>query len=169
MIQVHLHHIPENETLHLCGEADPLFLDLVEAEAEPIGSLFYDLHVGVSGSGLFATGSLVQQVKMTCVVCLESFEHQIKTTSFAMQRDLEGSELVDLTQEIREDIHLLLPMHPRCDMGGNNQCSAHFPKSNQRDDKRDLGFRKDSEHRSVEPHSKEKSSIWAVLDQIIKH
>ncbi len=162
MIQVHLQHIPENESLHRCGETDSSFLDLAEAEAETVGPLFYDLQVGLSGSGLFATGSLSQKVTMTCVACLEPFEHQINTTTFAMQRDLVGSELVDLTEEVREDIHLLLPMHPRCDMGGNKKCPAQFPKS-------DLGFRKVSEHCSVEPHSEEKSSIWAVLDHLTKH
>jgi|LauGreSBDMM110SN_4_FD.fasta_scaffold98279_2 uncharacterized metal-binding protein YceD (DUF177 family) len=162
MIQVHLQHIPENESLHLCGETNPSFLDLTEAEVEAIGPLSYDLHVGLSGTGLFATGSLTQSVTMTCVACLEPFEYQIKTTSFAMQRELEGSELVDLTEEVREDIHLLLPMHPRCDMGGNKKCPSQFPNS-------DLCFRKTSEHCSVEPHSEEKSSIWAILDHLTKN
>lgn len=162
MIKIHLQQVPENESLHVCGEADPICLDLAEAEAEAVGPLFYDLHVGISGPGLFATGSLSQAVKMTCVACLEPFEYEVKTTEFAMQRDLEGSELVDLTEEVREDIHLLLPMHPRCDMGGNKKCSAQFPKS-------DLDFRKDSEHCSVEPHSEEKSSIWAVLDHLTNY
>jgi uncharacterized metal-binding protein YceD (DUF177 family) len=167
MIKVHLSEIPHNEKLHLCAETDPLFLGLDEAGAEALGSLFYDLEIGVSGISFFATGSLVQNVRMTCVACLESFNHEIKTTSFAMQRDLAGSELVDLTEEVREDIHLLLPMHPRCDMGGNHQCSAQFPKSKFL--RRDLNFRKDPEHRSVELDSEEKSSIWSVLDQLIKH
>ena len=167
MIKVHLQHIPENESLHVCGEADPICLDLAEAEAEAVGPLFYDLQVGVSGPGFFATGSLSQKVKMTCVACLEPFEYQIETSEFAMQRDLEGSELVDLTEEVREDIHLLLPMHPRCDMGGNNKCSAQFSKSEFLKSK--FSSRKDSEHCSVEPHSEEKSSIWAVLDHLTKH
>jgi uncharacterized metal-binding protein YceD (DUF177 family) len=162
MIKIHLQQIPENETLHLYGEADPRCLDLEEAESEAVGPLIYDLQVGVSGPGLFATGSLSQKVRMTCVACLEPFEYQIETTEFAMQRDLEGSELVDLTEEVREDIHLLLPMHPRCDMGGNKKCSAQFPKS-------ELSSRKNSEHRLVEPHSEEKSSIWSVLDHLTKH
>ena len=167
MIKIHLSQIPQNETLHLCQETDPLCLGLEEAGVEAVGLLFYDLEIGVSGISFFATGSLVQNVRMTCVACLESFDHELKTTSFAMQRDLAGSELVDLTEEVREDIHLLLPMHPRCDMGGNHQCSAQFPTSEFL--KSDLRFRKDPEHRSVELHSEEKSSIWSVLDQLIKH
>ena len=167
MIKIHLQHIPENDSLRFTGEADPAVLDLGEAEAEAIGPLFYDLEVGLSGDGLFATGHLSQKVRMTCVACLEPFEYQIDTREFAMQRDLQGSELVDLTPEVREDIHLLLPMHPRCDMGGNKKCSAQFPKS-------DIYSKESSDSGSIEPcpqetSSKETSSVWAALDNIIKH
>ena len=157
MIKVHLQHIPENDSLHFTGEVDAAVLDLEEAEAEAIGPLSYDLCVGLSGRGIFATGSLSQKARMTCVACLETFEHQVNTEKFAMQRDLEGSELVDLTPEVREDIHLLLPMHPRCDIGENRTCSAQFPKSNS------------SSRKDPQPASTESRSVWAALDNIIKH
>lgn len=147
-IKVHLHHIPENDSLHLVGEANPAALDLEEAGIEAVSPLFYDLQVGLSGDGLFATGTLSQTMKMTCVGCLESFEFKLETQEFAMQKELSGSELVDLTPEVREDIHLLLPMHPRCTLGGN-KCPAQFPQ-------RVVPSSKNSEVRSV----------WAALDNI---
>ena len=147
-IAVHLHHIPEHDLLHLRGEASAVVLHLEEVEIEAVGPLFYDLQVGLSDSGLFATGTLSQTMRMTCVGCLESFEWQFTTQEFAMQKELAGSELVDLTPEVREDIHLLLPMHPRCTLGGN-KCPAQFPQR-------------------VVPSSKksEVRSIWAALDNI---
>lgn len=101
--------------MHLEGEEDPSGLGLEEAGAVPVGPLRYSLDVGVSGDGLFATGSLRVRVRMTCVVSLEPFERDIEIEGFAMQKELGGSELVDLTPEIREDIHLALPAHPRSD------------------------------------------------------
>ena len=147
-IQVHLHHIPENDVLRLTGEENFAALDLEEAGIVPIGPLCYDLQVGLSEGGLFATGSLSQKMRVTCVGCLESFEYQFKTQEFAMQQELEGSELVDLTPAIREDIHLLLPMHPRCTLGGN-KCPAQFPQ------------------RAI-PSSEisETPPVWAILDNI---
>ena len=149
-IQVHLHHIPENDSLHLTGEADSVVLDLEEAGIEAVGPLFYDLQVGLSDGGLFATGTLAQTMRMTCVGCLESFDWPFETQEFAIQKELSGSELVDLTPEVREDIHLLLPMHPRCTLGGN-KCPAQFPQ-------RVVPSSKNSEVRSV----------WAALDQLTK-
>jgi uncharacterized metal-binding protein YceD (DUF177 family) len=128
-MKVHLRQIPEGGTLHLEGEEDPASLGLEEAEAEPIGLLEYSLDVGLSDGGLFATGALAQRVAMTCVSCLETFEREIVIDSFATQIELDGNELVDLTREVREDIHLLLPAHPRCDQGGQKTCPASFPAS----------------------------------------
>lgn len=128
-MKVHIRQIPEGGTLHLEGEQDPSSLGLEEAGAEPIGPLEYSLDVGLSEGGLFATGSVAQKVKMTCVSCLEPFEREIVIEPFATQIELDGNELVDLTREVREDIHLLLPAHPRCDQGGEKTCPASFPAS----------------------------------------
>lgn len=148
MIKVHLKQIPEGGFLELSGETNPAFLELEEVEMEAVGSFFYNLEVGLSGGGLFATGKLSQKVRMTCVCCLEPFEHEITTSTFAMQQDLQGAELVDLTLEIREDIHLLLPMHPRCTLS-RNQCPTQFPQ------------------RVIPPtENSEARSVWSALDNI---
>jgi uncharacterized metal-binding protein YceD (DUF177 family) len=154
MIPVHLHQIPSNDTLSIIGEvgvSDLLPFEIEEAGVEPVGPLRYQLEVGLSGGGLFATGSFSLPVRAVCVSCLEAFEYEIATHEFAVQKEineLSGSELVDLTPEMREDIHLLLPMHPRCILGGN-KCPAQFPQ-------RDVPSSKNSETRSV----------WAALDNL---
>ena len=147
-IKVHLQHIPANDLLHLTGEVNATTLDLEEAGAHPAGPLQYELAVGLSDGGLFATGSWSLPLQATCVCCLEPFQYQLSNTEFALQKELAGSELVDLTPEVREDIHLLLPMHPKCNLGGK-QCPAQFPQ-------RVVPSSKDSEVRSV----------WAALDQL---
>jgi len=151
-MKVHLRQIPAGSTLHLEGEEDSAPLGLEEAGAEPVGPLEYSLDVGLSDGGLFATGSLAQRVRMTCVSCLEPFEREVIVDPFATQVELEGSELVDLTPEVREDIHLLLPAHPRCDQGGEKTCPAHFP----------AGAR-------TTPLQTEKTvrpAVWEALDQL---
>lgn len=151
MITVHLHQIPQGSTLSLSREiplADLNSLELETANITPVGSLSYHLDVGLSGGGLFATGSWSLPIKATCVSCLDPFEYELSNQEFALQKELTGSELVDLTPEVREDIHLLLPMHPKCALGGK-QCPAQFPQR-------------------VVPSSKssEVRSVWAALDQI---
>jgi uncharacterized metal-binding protein YceD (DUF177 family) len=151
-MKVHLRQIPAGETLHLEGEEDPGFLGLEEAGAEPAGPFRYALDAGVSEGGLFATGRLAQRVRMTCVSCLEPFELEVVSDPFALQIELPGTECVDLTPEVREDIHLLLPAHPRCDSGGEKTCPARYPAS--------------ARTSPLQSERTERPAIWEALDQL---
>jgi uncharacterized metal-binding protein YceD (DUF177 family) len=123
-MKVHLHHIPEGDTLHIEGEEDAAPLELEQGGFTPTAPLCYSLDVGLSGGGLFATGSLSVRGKMQCVNCLEDFDWELVIDPFSMQIDLPKAELIDLTPEVREDMHLALPAHPKCDSGGEKQCPA---------------------------------------------
>ena len=151
-MNVHLAQIPPGGTLHLEGREDAASLGLEEGGAQPTGPLEYSLDVGLSEGGLFATGRVSVPVRMTCVSCLEPFEKRIASDHFALQMELPGPETVDLTPEVREDIHLLLPSHPKCDQGGDKTCPARFPS----------GAR-------TSPMAVEKAArpaIWQALDQL---
>ena len=123
-MKIHLRHIPDGDTLHLEGEESAAPLGLEEAGATPVSPLRYSLDVGLSGGGLFATGSLAVRARMQCVACLEDFECDLVVDPFSLQMDLPKGELIDLTAAAREDIHLTLPAHPKCDRGGHRQCPA---------------------------------------------
>jgi len=126
-MKVHLHQIPQGETLHLEGDEAADALGLEEAGSQAVSPLRYSLDVGVSEGGLFGTGSLSLHVRQQCVKCLGDFEHELVIEPFAFQIDLTGNELMDLTPTIREDIHLALPPHPRCDaVGSNKKCPAAY-------------------------------------------
>jgi uncharacterized metal-binding protein YceD (DUF177 family) len=58
------------------------------------------------------------------VACLEKFVHEISVPAFALHKELQGPETVDLTPFIREDLLLNLPAHPRCDRDGDRICKA---------------------------------------------
>ena len=123
-MKVHLRHIPEGDTLHLEGEESAEPLGLEEAGFTPVSPLSYSLDVGLSGGGLFATGRLAVRVRVQCVSCLEDFEREMVVDPFAMQMDLTGGELIGLTPQAREDIHLNLPAHPRCASNGELKSTA---------------------------------------------
>ncbi len=112
-MKVHLRQIPEGGTLHLEGEENAGPLGLEEAGAQAVGPLRYSLDVGLSEGGIFVTGRLAVLVQFRCVVTLENFTQDIVVEAFALQKSLDGHELMDLTPEMREDIHLALPAHPR--------------------------------------------------------
>jgi uncharacterized metal-binding protein YceD (DUF177 family) len=147
-MKLHLKQIPQGGTLALEGEESAEGLGLEEAGAVAVGNLHYALEAGLSGGGLFVTGSLRVRVRLQCVVTLEEFEKEIVVDSFAAQIELEGRELVDLTPEVREDIHLALPAHPRSDAASEASLSAR-------------GF---EAHQSAPPA--QGASPWGELDKL---
>lgn len=150
-MKIHLKQIPA-DGLRLKGEED---CPLTELEAEGIrcaGPLRYDLEVGISASALWASGSLEQPVETNCVACLEKFVHEIKVPSFALHKELQGPEIVDLTPFVREDLLLNLPAHPRCDRDGGRVCKA-------------ANLRADAIARSEIPPEKREHD-WEALDKL---
>jgi len=124
-LKIHLRQLTHGAT-HIEEDLDPAFLDLPAAEAEAVSPVHCQLDIGLSDGGLFATGSLSVRVRQQCVKCLRPFESTLELPNFATQVELSGSESVDLTPEIREDILLVLPSHPRCDADGRTKCPATF-------------------------------------------
>lgn len=125
-MKIHLRQIPQGETVHLEDDLDPAFLDLDAVGGEAVSPVHAALDVGISGSGLFATGSLGVRARLSCVKCLQPFEMDLLVPDFAMQTELDGRESVDLTPALREDILLVLPSYPRCDVDGSTTCPATF-------------------------------------------
>ncbi len=148
-MNIHLRQIPQGGTIHLEEDLDPAFLELATTDARPKGDVHCSIDAGLSGGGLFATGELSLPVEMTCVACLRAFETVLSVPGFATQIELDGRESVDLTPEIREDILLVLPSHPRCDSDGRTKCPATFQSA------------------PAEPLTDEADhSAWDALDQL---
>ena len=144
-MKVHLKQIPA-EGLHLEGEENCLIPELDTEEIRCVGPLQYNIDIGVSSGALWANGSLKQPVELRCVSCLGNFVHAIQVPAFALHKELDGPETVDLTPFMREDVLLNLPAHPRCDRDGGRVCKASPPKP-------------------VEPQAKRKPD-WSPLDKL---
>ena len=127
MIGVHIPQIPEGEHKLIEGEEDAAFLDLSEIGARATEPVRYELEVGMSGGGVFATGRVSVPVEMTCVACLQPFVYEAVVDPFATQVEVEGREMVDLTPAVREELLLALPNHPRCDLISGHTCPYHSP------------------------------------------
>ena len=127
-MKVHLSQIPP-EGLHVEGTDSHAILDLKEPDIRPVGDVEFTLDVGLSDGGLFATGVVGVDLELVCVSCLEKFRYPLRVRDFACQVQLTGSETVDLTEPIREDILLALPPHPHCDWNGERVCQGAFFRS----------------------------------------
>jgi uncharacterized protein len=118
-VKIHLRQIPA-EGLHLEGEEDCPLADV--AEVRCVGPLHYDLECGLSDGALWAQGEIAQRVELSCVACLQKFEHLIHVPGFALHTELRGPETIDITPFLREDLLLNLPAYPRCDRDGGQIC-----------------------------------------------
>jgi len=127
-MKVHINQIPV-EGLHLEGTENSKILDLKDPDIQPVSDVLYSLDVGLSDGGLFATGMVGVDLELQCVACLERFRFPLRVTDFACQVELTGSETVDLTEPVREDILLALPPHPHCDWNGERVCQGLFPRA----------------------------------------
>jgi uncharacterized protein len=122
-MKIHINQIPVGG-LHIEGEEDREILEIADEKTDVVSRVRYSLDVGLSEGGLFATGNLEVDVRLECVCCLERFDYLLAVPDFAVQVELTTSELVDLTEEIREDILLTLPPYPHCDRDGALTCSG---------------------------------------------
>lgn len=148
-MKVHVLQIPLDEGKHYEGEELNSILELDDPRTVPISPITYSLEVGVSEGGLWAHGPIGVDIDCECVRCLIRFVLPIRVDDFACQIELEGREMVDLTENIREDILLALPAHPHCDSDGKIVCKADFI----------------TDRDAVEPID-DKPDVWKQLDNL---
>jgi uncharacterized metal-binding protein YceD (DUF177 family) len=116
-MKIHLQQIP-HEGLHIEGKEETDILQIDDPTIRPVAPVAYQLDVGISEDGLFASGKISVELELECVNCLRKFVYPIVVEDFATQVELTGPELIDLTAEVREDILLALPAHPKCNWDG---------------------------------------------------
>ncbi|MEA3211895.1 MAG: hypothetical protein QOE70_4952 [Chthoniobacter sp.] len=149
-MKVHLNQIP-HDGLHVEGSDPNQILDLHDPMVRPVSEVRHDLDVGISEGGLFATGTIGVDLELQCVACLETFLFPLTIPNFACQVELTGSEMVDLTEPIREDILLALPPHPHCDWNGERVCKGAVLLE---------------QSRPAEDPVPQELEVWGALDQL---
>lgn len=87
----------------------------------------HPIHVRVSvdlvGHTLVVQGTLTTAALLECNRCLKDFEYDLRVDDFVFSRQARGDETVDLTENIREDIILALPMKRLC----SKECKGLCP------------------------------------------
>ena len=123
-MKIHLHQVPETG-MHLGGEEPGSILELPpDGHAQAVGPVSYSLDVGRNDQGLWATGTLGVDLELQCARCGEKFIFPLELNEVALQVELSGPELIDLTPQVREDILLALPAYPHCEWVEGNVCVA---------------------------------------------
>jgi len=104
---------------------------LPETDAEHVGVWFnrpvhLKLKLSVVSRVFVAMGSYEAEVTMECHRCLKRFTHRAASTDYIWEQAvrLSGDEIIDLTEGIREDIMLALPLKNLC----SEDCKGLCPR-----------------------------------------
>lgn len=82
---------------------------------KPEGPVYYDFHVEKVAHELIVTGTLKVKLSVECSKCADFFSTTMTDSSFLRAYAVpEGTQMVDLTEDIREDILVNLEPFPLC-------------------------------------------------------
>lgn len=119
----------EEEGLFLEGEEDSAILELEGTGAvklEVLSNIEYQLHASLVEKDLLVNGSAFVKVRTICSRCLKEIELKLGKKDVCIFREKVAEEIVDITDEIREDILLEMPVRFLCseDCKGLCLCGA---------------------------------------------
>lgn len=115
-MKIDVREIPE-EGICLRGETTQDIFELGDDLIKPAGTLRYDLHASVVSGALLVRGALATEFQATCVRCLEPMRLQIRLENCVFHLPISTQGTIDLTESVREDILLALPVYPHCEDG----------------------------------------------------
>ncbi len=123
-------------------DEDPAIIDIDEPGAEFRQPIRCALNVALVGRSLLVRGRLETRVNFICSRCLEKFEQPLEVPGFHVEREIaDPVDTIDLTEEIRSDIILTLPLKPLC----RPDCRGICPVCGQNLNEKECGCRGERE------------------------
>lgn len=151
MLQINIHHIPENG-LDIETTISTTDLDInPDDRIEKITPLVCELKASMVDKDLVVRGSTTMVVNCSCDRCLQKMEEIVVSEDICIVKE-NSPEIVDLTNDIREDILLAFPQLFLCEADCKGLCFNCGKNLNEGD------CQCDSESES--------SSPWDTLDNI---
>lgn len=120
-MKVYIERIPE-EGLLLEGEESPRIIDIGPSEERFKENIHISLKAYKITGKLIVGGVVWTDVVLICSLCSESFTYLIENKGFSYDCELEGRDIIDLTEPIREDILIGLPITPLCQKDCKGLC-----------------------------------------------
>ncbi|MBO4633081.1 MAG: DUF177 domain-containing protein [Lentisphaeria bacterium] len=111
--------------LEINGTEDAAFLELDNAGGFPckvLDDVRYQLHASLAGRDLLVTGSARIRIKTQCALCLKEIILDAGSDKICIFREKVPDEIVDITEDIREDILLAIPDRFKCSESCRGLC-----------------------------------------------
>jgi uncharacterized protein len=121
-MKIYVERIPE-EGLLLEGEEPPQIIDIEESQEKFKENILVEIRAYKVSGNLIVVGSLSTHVQLICSRCLEQFSYLIDDKHFSYDCEILGRDIIDLTDPIREDMIIGLPIRPLCREDCKGLCS----------------------------------------------
>ncbi|GAB4247073.1 MAG: DUF177 domain-containing protein [Candidatus Methylacidiphilales bacterium] len=108
--------------LEVAGEAPASDYDLPKDLFLEPGPVQFTFRVEQAGPEFLVTGWFSMTFRLACSRCLEPISWTIRIDPFAASFVAAGTEMIDLTERMREDTLLALPMAPACVLDADERC-----------------------------------------------
>ena len=151
----------------LCGEEDPSILDLstFSQEIKADGMIKYDLYATMAGKDLIVTGSAQVRLHSLCAVCLDDAEYLLAKKDICIHvENIPMDGFYDLTDEVRENLLLSMPMRIKCKEDCKGLCSGCGANLNT--EKCSCKKKKSSGKGKKEEEAGREKTDWSALDQL---
>lgn len=102
-------------------------LDLKSDGVEFNDPINIDIFANKAGNTILIGGKLKTKIGLICSRCLKKIEQPLENVDFNINRDTTGEKEIDITDNIREEIIVMLPTKPLC----NEQCKGLCPNCGQ--------------------------------------
>lgn len=155
MIRINTTHI-EDQPLLLEGEENGEFLELdPNFYPHPNGPVSYKLTASMAGSDLLVTGSVCVRLAAECARCLKELKVKINVPDVCHLYEGVAGQIVDISNEIREDLLLTLPVAFHC----KKSCKGLCPRCG-------ADLNKGPCRCAEEPPLPPEDSPWSALDNL---
>lgn len=121
-MKVYIDRIPE-DGLSLESEESPKIIDIEDTQENFKENISVRIRAFKISDNLIVTGTLSTHVTLVCSKCLKKFPYLIENKKFAYDCEILNQDIIDLTDSIREDIIVALPVRPLCYEGCKGLCS----------------------------------------------
>ena len=155
MIRINTMHIPAGESLAVDGEEPGDFLEL-DPENTPSqhGPVYYDLTASMAGRDLLVQGKVRAKLNAECARCLKQLRVNVEVPDVCHLYPGTAGQIVDISQDIREDVLLTIPVAFHC----RKDCKGLCPSCGA-----DLN---EGPCSCGKKHKKKESSPWDALDSL---
>ena len=114
-LKINMSDLPE-DGLQVDGVMDGAVYGLKKGQGAENTGLMFDLYLQRFDTELLIQGVISTTFTLECVRTLHPFDKKISLDKMSLSVEIE-EDVVDLTELLREEILILLPVYPTCDMG----------------------------------------------------